>query len=82
MNHENCEHEYIDWVEQSNNNNKYSPCDPFTGAYMLLDEASPDSTPKYFTSLDGAVTWAEGGQYMDYQGVAQWSVYRVGDKVL
>tara|TARA_R110002167_G_scaffold341894_2_gene550480 strand:- start:894 stop:1043 length:150 start_codon:yes stop_codon:yes gene_type:complete len=49
---------------------------------MLLDDASPDSTPKYFTSLDGAVTWAEGGQYMDYQGVAQWSVYRVGDKVL
>jgi hypothetical protein len=73
------ENEYADYYAQVALERKFNPCDPYTGAYMLLDEASPDEPPKYFTSLGGAVNWAEGdNQYLDNQ----WSVYRVGNKIL
>ena len=75
--------EFAEWKAQREIERQSNPCDPYTGAYMLLDEASPDAPPKYFTSLEGAVNWAEtDNQYISYQGVEQWSVYRVGDKVL
>lgn len=75
--------EYLEWQAQAKQEKKRNPCDPYTGAYMLLDEASPDASPKYFTSLGDAVNWAEtDNQYISYQGVEQWSVYRVGNKVL
>lgn len=83
MNYSTDEHEYLDWVEQSNTENKYNPCDIHYGAYMLVDEASPDALPRYFTTLDGAVSWAKNDkQYASYQGVEQWSVYQVGNKVM
>jgi hypothetical protein len=75
--------EFAEWKAQREIERQSNPCDPYTGAYMLLDEASPDEPPKYFTSLEGAVNWAEtDNQYISYQGAEQWSVYRVGDKVL
>ena len=49
----------------------------------LVDDASPSESPVYFRSLKGAVDWAENDdQYISYQGEEQWSVYRVGGKVL
>lgn len=78
MNYSTDEHEYLDWVGQSNIEKKYSPCDIHDGAYMLVDDASPDEPPKYFTSLKGAVNWAE----TDNEYTEQWSVYQVGNKVM
>ena len=75
--------EFAEWKAQREIERQSNPCDPYTGAYMLLDEASPDEPPKYFTSLEGAVNWAEtDNQYISYQGVEQWSVYQVGNKVM
>ena len=75
--------EFAEWKAQREIERQSNPCDPYTGAYMLLDEASPDEPPKYFTSLEGAVNWAEtDNQYISHQGVEQWSVYQVGNKVM
>ena len=60
--------EFAEWKAQREIERQSNPCDPYTGAYMLLDEASPDEPPKYFTSLEGAVNWAEtDNQYISYQ---------------
>jgi hypothetical protein len=83
MNYCETEQECAEYYAQVAIDRKFSPCDPYAGAYMLLDEASPDEPPKYFTSLEGAVHWAStDNQYISYQGVEQWSVYRVGNKIL
>lgn len=75
--------EYLEWQAQAKQEKKTNPCDISEGVYALVDDASPSESPLYFTSLKGAVDWAENdNQYISYQGVEQWSVYRIGNKVL
>ena len=75
--------EYLEWQAQAKKEKDTNPCDLAEGVYMLVDDASPSESPLYFRSLKGAVDWAENdNQYISYQGVEQWSVYRVGGKVL
>ena len=83
MNYCETEHEQIDYQAQLANERDAHPCDVAEGVYMLVDDASPSESPLYFRSLKGAVDWAENDdQYISYQGEEQWSVYRVGGKVL
>jgi hypothetical protein len=75
--------EYLEWQAQAKKEKNVSTCDLAEGVYMLVDDASPSESPLYFRSLQGAVDWAENdNQYISYQGQEQWSVYRVGGKVL
>lgn len=75
--------EYLEWKAQVESEKKSNPCDISEGVYALVDDASPSESPLYFTSLKGAVDWAENdNQYFSSQGVEQWSVYRIGNKVL
>jgi len=75
--------EYLEWQAQAKQEKKANPCDISEGVYALVDDASPSESPLYFTSLKGAVDWRrDGGRYISYQGVEQWSVYRIGNKVL
>jgi len=75
--------EYLDWKAQQEKEKNTNSCDLAEGVYMLVDDASPSESPLYFHSLQGAVDWAENNnQYISYQGQQQWSVYRVGGKVL
>ena len=75
--------EYLEWQAQAEKEKNVSTCDLAEGVYMLVDDASPRESPLYFRSLQGAVDWAENdNQYISYQGQEQWSVYRVGGKVL
>ena len=83
MNYCETEHEHIDYQAELANERATQPCDVAEGVYMLVDDASPSESPLYFRSLQSAVDWAENdNQYISYQGVEQWSVYRVGGKVL
>lgn len=75
--------EYLEWQAQAKQEKNTNSCDLAEGVYMLVDDASPSEAPLYFHSLQSAVDWAEtDNQYISYQGVEQWSVYRVGNKVL
>jgi len=75
--------EYLDWKAQQEKEKNTNSCDLAEGVYMLVDDASPSESPLYFRSLQSAVDWAENNnQYISYQGQQQWSVYRVGGKVL
>ena len=75
--------EYLELKAQAEKEKKTNPCDVAEGVYMLVDDASPSDSPVYFRSLRGAVDWAENDdQYISYQGEEQWSIYRVGGKVL
>lgn len=75
--------EYLEWQAQAEKEKNANPCDVAEGVYMLVDDASPSESPLYFRSLKGSVDWAENNnQYISYQGEEQWSVYRIGGKVL
>ena len=75
--------EYLEWKAQQEKEKNTNSCDLAEGVYMLVDDASPSESPLYFRSLQSAVDWAENNdQYISYQGQQQWSVYRVGRKVL
>ena len=75
--------EYLEWQAQAKQEKNANSCDLAEGVYMLVDDASPSEAPLYFRSLQSAVDWAEtDNQYISYQGVEQWSVYRIGNKVL
>jgi hypothetical protein len=75
--------EFLEWQAQQEKEKNLNPCDLAEGVYMLVDDASPSESPLYFRSLKGAVDWAENNnQYISYQGQEQWSVYRVGNKLL
>lgn len=75
--------EYLEYKAQLEQEKNTQPCDISTGVYILVDDASPSESPVYFKTLNGAVAWAESGdQYITYRGESQWSVYRVGEKVL
>ena len=83
MNYAQDQLEYLEWKAQHKQEERTSPADVGEGVYMLVDDASPSEPPVYFNSLQGAVEWAENdNQYISYQGQEQWSVYRVGNKVL
>lgn len=73
------ENEYADYYAQVALEKKLNPCDPYTGAYMLMDDASPSESPLYFHALKSAVDWAENTYDFAH---GEWSVYRVGNKIL
>ena len=72
--------EYLEWKAQHEKEKSLSPTDVREGVYMLVDDASPTELPLFFTSLKSATLYAEG----NYPWVkhSEWSVYRVGHKVL
>ena len=89
MNYAQEQMEYLEWKAQVEQEKNTNPCDLAEGVYMLVDDSSPSEPPFYFRTLQGAVDWAENdNQYISYQGdhgfhiQEQWSVYRVGGKVL
>ena len=83
MNYAQEQMEYLEWKAQAEQEKNTHPCDLAEGVYMLVDDSSPSEPPFYFRTLQGAVDWAENNnQYISYQGVEQWSVYRIGNKVL
>ena len=59
MNYCEQENEYADHVPELDCEKRNNPCDIRVGAYMLVNDASPDQPAKYFLSLSGAVRWAE-----------------------
>ena len=71
--------EYLEWKAQVESEKKFNPCDISEGVYALVDDASPSESPLYFTSLKGAVDWAENTYDFAH---GEWSVYRVGNKIL
>lgn len=83
MNYAQEQMEYLEWQAQKAKEESLSPTDVGEGVYMLVDDASPSEPPLFFRTLNGATLWAENdNQYISYQGQEQWSVYRVGGKVL
>lgn len=73
--------EYLEWQAQAKKErlDAINPCDLAEGVYMLVDDVSPSESPLYFRSLQSAVDWAENDdQYIK----DEWSVYRVGGKLL
>lgn len=83
MNYCEQENEYADHVAELDCEKRNNPCDIRVGAYMLVNDASPDQPAKYFLSLSGAVRWAENdNDYIIYNQTEDWSIYRVGNKVL
>ena len=80
MNYAEQQLEYLEYQAQLNNEKNTHPCDVSEGVYMLVDDASPSEPPLFFRSLKGANTWAEGSYPFSEHG--EWSVYRVGNKVL
>lgn len=71
--------EYLEWKAEFEKEKRYHPCDIREGVYALVDDDSPSESPMYFLTLEGASTYAEGS-YPYCNG--NWSVYRIGDKVL
>jgi len=72
-------HDYMEIKSQFERERMTEPCDIAEGVYALVDDDSPSESPIYFRSIDGAVSWAEGS-YPYCNG--NWSVYKVGAKVL
>jgi hypothetical protein len=72
--------EYLEWKAELAKEESLSPTDVGEGVYMLVDDASPSEPPKYFHSLESAVGWAEHDY--PYSEHGEWSVYKVGNKVL
>ena len=80
MNYAQEQMEYLEWQAQKAKHESLAPTDVAEGVYMLEDDASPSEPPLFFRSLKGANTWAEGSYPFSEHG--EWSVYRVGNKVL
>ena len=71
--------EYLEWKAEFEKEKRYHPCDIREGVYALVDDDSPSESPMFFLTLEGASTYAEGS-YPYCNG--NWSVYRIGEKVL
>jgi hypothetical protein len=72
--------EYLEWKAQHENEKQTHSCDIAYGRYMLVDDASPSESPMYFRSLHAATLYADGTY--PFSQHHEWSVYRVGHKVL
>lgn len=80
MNYAQEQMEYLEWKAELAKEKSLSPTDVGEGVYMLVDDASPSDPPLFFHSIEGASKWAEGSYPFSEHG--EWSVYRVGNKVL